>query len=45
MTKSGLQKCEKIQPKDATFHVKAQVQFNETSSDGLIGFVNLVREM
>ena len=34
--------CKKIQPKDATYELKAQVKFNETTEGGVAGFVNFV---
>ena len=36
--------CNQIRPKDATYHLKAKVNFNETTHDGVEGFVNIVRK-
>jgi hypothetical protein len=39
------QECKLIQPKGPTYHLKAKVQFNETTPDGhLEGFINIVRK-
>ena len=36
--------CKQIKPKDPTYHLKAKVEFNETTQDGVEGFVNIVRK-
>jgi hypothetical protein len=38
------QEIKQILPKDPTYDLKAQVQFKETTPDGLTGFIHFVRE-
>lgn len=35
---------QKIQPKSPTYHLKAQVKFNATTSDGVVGHIYIVRK-